>query len=107
MHCASCEKIIAMELGDLPGVSHLQTSWTEGAGELDLDVSKNQDQDVIEAIKRAGYKAEIIDGDMPTNPGGLENYRPVIKSTPSGQPLKIKLETNDNSSPSFNIFRIR
>ena len=68
MHCASCEKIISMELSDLTGVSNIKINWSAGAGELDLDLEKNQEPDIIETIKKAGYGAEIVSSTPLINP---------------------------------------
>jgi Cu+-exporting ATPase len=59
MHCPSCELITKEELGDLAGVSDVSVDFKTGLGELILDDSKNTKEEVIEAIKKAGYKAEI------------------------------------------------
>ncbi|OGF24361.1 copper-translocating P-type ATPase [Candidatus Falkowbacteria bacterium RIFCSPLOWO2_02_FULL_45_21] len=126
MHCASCEKIIALELSDLPGTENIKINWTAGAGELDLNEGINQEPEIIEAIKKAGYEAQIINAAPLLRGGGGDNFPPEadppwaetaptpphqfggqtlekeqnsnsqlsIKPASSGQPLKIKLETN-------------
>ncbi|KKS33793.1 MAG: Copper-translocating P-type ATPase [Parcubacteria group bacterium GW2011_GWC2_42_12] len=109
MHCASCEKIIAMELGDLPGAENIKIDWAAGKGELDLDIEANQEAEVVEAIKRAGYQAEIINSSPLTKGVGEVNLNsttpplekeqsnnglPTIKPVSAGKPLKIKLETS-------------
>ena len=63
MHCASCEKIIGLELSDLPGASNIKTNWNAGTSELDLDTQKNSEQDIIDTIKKAGYTAEITNSE--------------------------------------------
>ncbi|MBI2459570.1 MAG: heavy metal translocating P-type ATPase [Parcubacteria group bacterium] len=64
MHCASCEKIIALELSELAGISNIKINWNVGAGELDLDTEINQEAEIIEAIKKTGYEAEIIKSEI-------------------------------------------
>ncbi|MDO8524267.1 MAG: heavy-metal-associated domain-containing protein [bacterium] len=59
MHCASCEKIITMELGELPGVSNIKIDSTSGVGELEIDSGLVSEQAVLQTIEKAGYKAEI------------------------------------------------
>ena len=101
MHCASCEKIIAMELSDLPGASNIKINSSTGAGELDLDSEKSQKQDIINAIKKAGYGAEIINqkeltiSDRPVD-GQLFSQQisddKIVKIK-----LEISLETQNNA----------
>lgn len=59
MHCASCQKIIEVELADLPGVSEVSINVEAGSGSLILDEEKNSQAEVLAAIKKAGYKAAI------------------------------------------------
>lgn len=54
MHCASCETLINEEVGGLPGVLSVTTSATEGICKVTGEVA---DDDVITAIKVAGYDA--------------------------------------------------
>ncbi|MDP2708865.1 MAG: heavy metal translocating P-type ATPase [bacterium] len=92
MHCASCEKIISMELSDLPGVSNVKINWSKGEGELDLDMEKNSEQDILEAIKKAGYGAEVVNSSSEAD--APADNQLTIKQAPAGKPLKIKLETS-------------
>lgn len=95
MHCASCEKIISMELGDLPGIENIKINSAAGSGELDLDLDKNQEQEIIEAVKKAGYGVEIINlTELPVAVEAQPEARPIIKQVSTGKPLKIKLETS-------------
>ena len=59
MHCASCEILTKEELQELPGVSDISISSEKGSGELILDDSINSTSDIIDAVKKAGYKAEV------------------------------------------------
>ena len=59
MHCASCEMLAKEELGELSGVSEVVINAETGKGSLMLDDEKNSNQDVLDAIKRAGYSAVI------------------------------------------------
>ena len=61
MHCTSCEKIIFEELSDLPGVSDISVSSEKGGATLILNEAKNNKEDVLGAIKKAGYEAVIIE----------------------------------------------
>ncbi|MDO8592745.1 MAG: heavy metal translocating P-type ATPase [bacterium] len=107
MSCTSCEKIISMELGDLPGVSDIKINSSTGEGELNLDLEKNSEQDILEAVKKAGYEAEIVNtSPLTRGDGGVESPAETlsVKQTPAGplrqrsseasKPLKIKLETS-------------
>jgi len=59
MHCASCEMLTKEELEELPGVTNIAVDFKAGSAELILDDSKNNINDVVEAVKKAGYQAEI------------------------------------------------
>ncbi len=59
MHCASCEKMILMELSELPGVSDVTINTKNGLATLTLETNNNSEEDVISAIKKAGYEAVI------------------------------------------------
>ena len=58
MHCESCEKLIQMELGDTAGVLESEIDAKTGTGLIKTEDSIESDA-VIEAVKKAGYKAEI------------------------------------------------
>ncbi len=81
MHCPSCELIIKEELAELPGVSDTVVDYKTGFVELFLDNAKNSEGDIIEAIKKAGYKAEITKA---------QNNITIVKGM---DPLRVKLET--------------
>jgi len=59
MHCASCEMLTKEELEELPGVSNILVDAKAGSAELVLDDSKNSINDVLAAVKKAGYQAEL------------------------------------------------
>ncbi len=59
MHCSACETIIKEELGELSGVSDIFINFQTGSAELLLDDEKNSQVDLISAVKKAGYEAEI------------------------------------------------
>ncbi|KKQ74331.1 MAG: copper chaperone [Berkelbacteria bacterium GW2011_GWB1_38_5] len=58
MHCGSCEKIIQMKLEDIKGVleSDISSETSSGLVKTEDNVSS---ETIIEAIKKAGYKAEL------------------------------------------------
>ena len=59
MHCSSCEKIITMELEDLPGAQNISVDAKTGTANLEVDPSV-EDVEILETLKRAGYPSEII-----------------------------------------------
>lgn len=61
MHCASCEKIIGMELEEIPGLKVIKIDATQGTGEIEVESSITDNQ-IFTAIKKAGekYTAEIL-----------------------------------------------
>lgn len=59
MHCQSCELLIKGELEELPGVSEITVDHKTGEAHLVLDESKSSTDDIVKAIKNAGYDATI------------------------------------------------
>ena len=59
MHCTSCETIIKEELGELKGVSDVEINAVTGKANLSADLAMVSQEGIIEAVKRAGYSAEI------------------------------------------------
>ncbi len=56
MHCSSCEKLIDMELSDLPGVAKAQTSFNKGETRIEAEESFDTQQ-AIKTIATLGYQA--------------------------------------------------
>jgi Cu+-exporting ATPase len=58
MHCASCEKIIEMELKEVVGVETVKVDHKTGEAVIEArpETDKNA---ILEAVKRAGYEAQI------------------------------------------------
>ncbi|MDP3026231.1 MAG: heavy-metal-associated domain-containing protein [Nanoarchaeota archaeon] len=56
MHCASCSKIIEMELGDK--VKSISVSHETGKAVIDFDEKKISLQQIKNIIKEAGYKTD-------------------------------------------------
>ncbi len=94
MHCESCEKIIMEEFGDLPGVSETQVNAKTGIATLHLDESANSTEDVINAVKKAGYDS-IITSMVPLEKEveGSEIINIKSQSVDNNNPFKIKLES--------------
>ncbi|MDD5463630.1 MAG: heavy metal translocating P-type ATPase [Candidatus Moranbacteria bacterium] len=94
MHCGSCEIITKEELNELSGVSDISIDAKEGKGELLLDGEVNSKDDVIAAIKNAGYTAVITSEDILEPEKSEEKSEIVVtkKTTKKGSPIKMKLE---------------
>ncbi|OGJ48155.1 hypothetical protein A2344_02835 [Candidatus Peregrinibacteria bacterium RIFOXYB12_FULL_41_12] len=56
MHCASCAKIIEMELSDLKGISKVNVSFADKTAAVSFDEEKLSEKEIAETIKKAGYK---------------------------------------------------
>ncbi len=62
MHCTSCAGIIERSLGKLPGVRDASVSFASEKAAVTFDDRTSTITDVIGAIKKAGYVAEVVDG---------------------------------------------
>ena len=56
MHCPSCEMLISDELKELDGVKNAKLDHKSGTAEVEFDNSKVKKEDIIEVIKKEGYK---------------------------------------------------
>ena len=100
MHCASCEKIISAELAELPGVSDIVIKVKEGTGSLNIDETLLNVDQVIAAIKRAGYEATAINqlaGELVTADNIIIKRNEVNANSPFKIKLEISIETNDQA----------
>lgn len=61
MHCGSCEKIIQMELDDTEGVIVAQISSQTNSGLVKVEDNVSPET-IIKVISKAGYKAELNEG---------------------------------------------
>lgn len=59
MHCSSCAMSIDMDLEDLDGIKEARTSYAKQESEVEFDQDKLNIQEVIAAIKKTGYTAQI------------------------------------------------
>lgn len=104
MHCASCEKIIGMELEEVPGVKVIKINSTTGLGELEVD-SFVTDAQIIDAIKNAGaeYSAtispRIVSNEVPKVPS--EEILIEKKSVEKNAPFKMRLESTIEADGKF------
>ncbi len=83
MHCVSCEILIADEIESLPGVQNVKISATEGVGTVKMNGSETTSQQILEAVERAGYKAEIVS----------EEEEDVVASTDVRIPDEVTFKT--------------
>ena len=60
MHCASCETLIKGELQELAGLSDISVSSKEGRATMAADLDVVSTDEILEAVQRAGYAAEVI-----------------------------------------------
>lgn len=61
MHCASCAGIIERSLKKVPGVSQANVNFAAEKASVAFDGSLAKVGDLIEAVKKVGYKAEEVD----------------------------------------------
>ncbi|MDQ5951587.1 MAG: copper chaperone [Patescibacteria group bacterium] len=60
MHCSSCAMNIDGELEDTKGVKEVNTSYAKGQTEVTYDEKLVDQDEIIEAIKTAGYTANPL-----------------------------------------------
>ena len=61
MHCTSCAINIDGELEEMDGIKSSSTSYAKQETEVEYDEEKIRDKKIIEAIKKAGYKASLVE----------------------------------------------
>lgn len=61
MHCPSCSMLIQMDLGDLPGVTSVTSDHRSSITEVTFDDGLVSPADIIAAIVKAGYGAELAE----------------------------------------------
>lgn len=60
MHCASCAAIIERVLRKVPGVKQANVNFAAEKAAVVYDAGVTSIANLIEAVKRAGYKAEVV-----------------------------------------------
>ena len=93
MHCPSCELITKEELAELTGVSDVMVDFKTGIAKLILNDSINSLEELILAIKKAGYESVL---ESATEIKSTEENKDIVisrKYSESNEPLKVKLET--------------
>lgn len=112
MHCESCEKIIGMELSEIPGIQNVKISSVAGTGELEASPDVNNSK-IEEALVRAGYSGKVVERTSEKS----VNIEPEVildsvekKMVNKDAPFKIKLDSvveaegkfsSENGQPNF------
>ena len=60
MHCTSCAMTIDFDLEELKGVKTAKTSYAKQESEVEFDEEKIKMPQIIEKIKKTGYKASLL-----------------------------------------------
>ena len=61
MHCPSCSMLIQMDVSDMPGVSSVVADHRTGMTEVTYDDQSVTPDEIVGAIVKAGYGAELAD----------------------------------------------
>ena len=61
MHCRSCSMLIEMDVGDLPGVESVTSDHARGLTEVSYDEATIGPEQIVRAITKAGYAAELLE----------------------------------------------
>lgn len=59
MHCRSCSMMVDMTVGELDGVADVRTDHASGDTFVTFDDALVSTDSIIEAIRGAGYDAEV------------------------------------------------
>ncbi len=63
MHCASCVSRVETAIGAVEGIAKAQVNLTSGDATIEYDGDRTKLEDVIDAVKRSGYAAELPNQD--------------------------------------------
>jgi len=61
MHCPSCSMLVQMDVSDLEGVSAVSSDHRTSLTEVTYDDSLVGPAEIIGAITKAGYGAEVVE----------------------------------------------
>lgn len=61
LHCRSCSMLVDMTVGELDGVIEVETDHATGRTRLRFDADAVALDDVLNAIREAGYDAELAE----------------------------------------------
>ena len=59
MHCTNCPMILESMEDDLPGVKQISASYAKGTMVVEFDEKVLDVEQILAAIKKKGYQAEI------------------------------------------------
>ena len=62
MHCASCAAIITRKVKKLPAIKDVSINYGAEKGRVIFDSAEVSEEQIIEAVKQAGYEASIVTG---------------------------------------------
>lgn len=68
MHCASCATMINKGLTKVQGVKYANVNYASAKATIEYDEKKANESDLIEAVKKRGYSASIIEDLSKRNP---------------------------------------
>jgi Cu+-exporting ATPase len=94
MHCASCELLIKDELSELKSVTDVVIDHKTGKGTASIDDEKVTEEDVMNAIIKAGYKGTIDSSQT------AQDTTVIKKTVKTGEPLKVIFEVSVEQSKS-------
>ena len=73
MTCGSCERHIRRELDQVPGFRDARVDLAQGQVTVAYDASAARPEQLVEAVTRAGYPAEIAAGVEESKPSGAKS----------------------------------
>lgn len=76
MHCSSCAGVIEKQLKKVPGVSKANVNFAAEKA-LVTAPANIQKQQLLDAVKKAGYRAEIIDGEQSAEAESLKRAQSI------------------------------
>ena len=103
MHCASCEKIIGMELEEIPGVKVIKIDSLTGIAELEVEASLRNEQ-ILTAIKNAGseysalVQSRIAQNTEVAAPEEMSIEKKIVEKN---APFKMRLESTLEAEGKF------
>jgi copper ion binding protein len=60
MHCQSCVGLVSDEVGEVEGVESVSVDLAKGRAVVRFDPGSVSDEDIVRAIKAAGYDATPV-----------------------------------------------
>jgi sulfite exporter TauE/SafE/copper chaperone CopZ len=61
MHCTSCEKIIELALGKLPGIKKVRSNFASQMVQVSFDPTRTSLAEIFAAVESKGYRCVLID----------------------------------------------